>query len=532
MAQSKSYLILITLLFTVNLQAQDHTPPDKIEFVRQGVRRLIFDADQAIPLASLRPSEVIGLDTLHPASVTTDHKPDVSIEQDPLVVKSEETAEVSLWFGGFNPFATYTLDLNHCQGTGAIGFEFADQNKEERFVVAIHFKGGAFSDARLKIIRRGHTVTDKSILTRSLEGQLLPRKIILQMLGSGFCLFSADRGLPVSLGQDDFSQALDLRDKRCIQSFQSSLYCQLESGAVSVRCVKSELSTGVGQADIRAMTYEDGSLFLDQGRLWYTLSIRGRALPHHIQGVFSMSPSVFDIRLEGIIVFDRSDGLLRNEISSHIFYDRRHKIWRGLTTGFTAYANLKKEKKQILAIESEQDPRFGFSIMTARPMGMVGDIEDSHILFDSDAKKWRLLTCENHRGYKAVILESDHWDHGYQRIAGPVKENSTGTSIQQLGDTRYCFSGSSARDIFVYSYPELNKLGTLKMDLPPWNETSGTRVWPNVVSVPHGNDTKYIALMMDRYNYPGFKGPHWSYGALYLYYGYDADAGDPSSSQR
>ena len=83
------------------------------------------------------------------------------------------------------------------------------------------------------------------------------------------------------------------------------------------------------------------------------------------------------------------------------------------------------------------------------------------------------------------------------------------------------FSGSSARDIFIYSYPELNKVGTLKMDLPPWDETSGTRVWPNVVSVPHGDGTRYIALMMDRSNYPGLKGPHWSYGALYLYYGYE-----------
>jgi len=512
-------LICVILFLTLALQAQ--TPPDEIQFVRQGVRRLIFDTDQAIPLASLTPSKVIGFDTMHPIHVYSAAKPDVSIQQDLLVIKSGNETEASLWFGGFNPFATYSLDLASCQGAGAVGFEFADRHKKERFIVTVSFKDKGLFDARLKIFKEGQAVTDKSVLTASLEKQSVPGKIILQMLGSGFCLFSMDKGLPVAIGQSDFSQVLDLREKRCIQSYQSSLYCHMENGEVSVRSAKSEISTGIGQADIRAMTYEDGSLFLDQGRLWYTLSIRGRALPHHIQGVFSMSPSVFDIRLEGIIVFDRNDGLLRNEISSHIFYDRQSKVWRGLTTGFTAYANIKKEKKQILAIESTQDPRFGFSVMTARPMGMVGDIEDSHILFDSDAQKWRLLTCENHKGYKAVILESDHWDHGYTRIAGPVKENSTGTSIQTLGDTRYCFSGSSARDIFIYSYPDLDKLGTLKMDLPPWNKTSGTRVWPNVVSLLQNNTTKYIALMMDRYNYPGFKGPHWSYGALYLYYGYD-----------
>ncbi len=31
----------------------------------------------------------------------------------------------------------------------------------------------------------------------------------------------------------------------------------------------------------------------------------------------------------------------------------------------------------------------------------------------------------------------------------------------------------------------------------------------------------YVALMMDRFNYPGMQGPNWTYGALYLYHGYD-----------
>jgi hypothetical protein len=258
---------------------------------------------------------------------------------------------------------------------------------------------------------------------------------------------------------------------------------------------------------------------LDQGRLWYTMSIRGRALPHHIQGVFSLNPTVFDIRFEGIIVFDRKDGILRNEIASHIFFDRRHNVWRGLTTGFSAYAD-PEEQKQLLAIESKKDPRFGISVMDATPFGMVGDIEDPHLIFDDEAGKWRMLTCTNQNGYKAIVLESDHWNKSFEQIAGPVEHNSTGTSIQKIGDTRYCFSGSSEREIFIYSYPDLKKKGTLKMDLPPWDNTSGTRVWPNIVQLPEGYPFRYVALMMDRYNYPGMKGPNWSYGALYLYHGY------------
>jgi hypothetical protein len=157
--------------------------------------------------------------------------------------------------------------------------------------------------------------------------------------------------------------------------------------------------------------------------------------------------------------------------------------------------------------------------MQALPFGIVGDIEDPHILFDEKAKKWRILTCENHDGYKAVILESNFWNKDFKKIAGPVAYNSTGTSIQKIDGRLYCFSGSSDRKIHIYTYPDLQEAGNLKMDLPPWDETSGTRVWPNVVQLPEGYPFRYVALMMDRFNYPGLKGPNWTYGALYLYHG-------------
>jgi len=248
-------------------------------------------------------------------------------------------------------------------------------------------------------------------------------------------------------------------------------------------------------------------------------------------GVFSLNPTAFDLKLEGIIVFDRGDGLLRNEISSHIFYDDDDKVWRGFTTGFSFAANPTIEKKQIWAIESKVDPRFGFSIMKAKPTNMVGDIEDSHIIYDVAAKKWRMLTCENVNGYKAVLLESDKWNGFYKRIAGPVQTNSTGTSMERIGNKRYCFSGSSERKILIYTYPDLLPAGTLKMDLPPWDDKAGTRVWPNIVTLPDGYPSKYVALMMDRYNYPGLIGPNWTYGALYiLWFSVDSRCSTSSTS--
>ncbi len=376
-------------------------------------------------------------------------------------------------------------------------------------------------DAKLKVIKDAEIIIDQSIATNISNKENIKGKLILQMLGSGLVLYFHDEGLPIPIGQSDFNHFIDLRKKQLINTFQSNLYLDLKRGQVIVNRVESTFSTGMGLADIRAITYGNGNPLLDQGRLWYTISIRGRALPHHIQGVFSMDPTIFDIKLEGIIVFDRNDGLLRNEISSHIYYDRNLDIWRGITTGFSAYANLENEKKQLLAVESKKDPRFGFSIMNATSFGMVGDIEDSHILYDNADKKWRILTCDNKGDYRAIILESDYWNKGYKQISGPVDHNSTGTSILKIGDRRYCLSGSSERKIFIYSYPDLREVGIMDMDLPPWDEVSRTRVWPNVIQLPKEFPFRYVALMMDRYNYPGLKGPNWSYGAVYLYHGFE-----------
>lgn len=501
------------------LPVRSQPAPGEINFVRQGVRRFVFDDRHTIPLAALNPKEIVGISSMFPVTHYGNSHAAVKVENDRLTVSSDTQTQTAIWFGGFNPFATYTVDLEACTGEGAIGLEFSDASKTGQYRIIIDFKNTRVADIRQQLIREQQVVLDESIAINTRATISVRGKFILQMLGSGLTLYRQEDGLPVPVAQADFSQHINLRKKEYLYSFQSSLYLQLKKGAVQIKRLVSALSSGIGQADIRTITYEDGTPLLDQGRLWYTMTIRGRALPHHVQGVFSMDPAVFDLRFEGVILFDRQDGILRNEVASHIFYDRTEKIWRGITTGFSAYAS-PGERKQLLAAESVKDPRFGFSIMQATPFGMVGDIEDPHILYDARAKKWRILTCENIDGYKAVMLESDTWNKDYRRIAGPVEHNSTGTSMQRIGGKLYCFSGSQERKIFIYSYPDLNESGTLKMDLPPWDAESGTRVWPNVVELPEGYPFRFVALMMDRFNFPGVEGPNWTYGALYLYHGY------------
>lgn len=505
---------------TKTANTQTNQFPDQIKFVRQAVKRFNFDEYQKIPLASLKPAEIIGMSAMHPVTYYSDNRADIEVENGNLLIQSEEESQASIWFGGFNPYATYTIDLISCEGGGELGFEFSNHEKTEQFIITINYNGNRLLDVSQKYIKDSKTLSSESILNKNKESTHLEGKITLQMLGSGLTLFIQNSGLPIPIAQSEFATIIDLREKEHIQSLSSNLYFSINSGTLAIKEIESSLSTGIGLADIRAITYENGEAMLDQNRLWYTMSIRGRALPHHIQGVFSLNPTIFDLRFEGVILFDRNDGLLRNEIASHIFYDRKDECWRGITTGFSAFAK-PTEKKQLLAVESRNDPRFGFSVMSASPMGIIGDLEDPHIIFDSDENKWRMLVCENIEGYKAIMLESDEWNKNYQRIAGPVKYNSTGTSIQQIGNKKYCFSGSQDRKVYIYTYPDLSEAGILNIDLPPWDETSGTRVWPNIIQLPDTYHIRYIALMMDRFNYPELEGPNWTYGALYLYHGFD-----------
>ncbi|TVS15041.1 MAG: hypothetical protein EA424_17290 [Planctomycetaceae bacterium] len=510
----------IGLMMGSSLALAEVTPMD-LAFTRQAARRMVFDARQEIPLWSLRPAEIVGLEVMHPAVTLDDSEPAVySIQGERLKIQADQPSHSAMWVGGMNPFASCVLQIEDLEGYGMIGFDLASPDGAHRHSMLLTFQDRKPVSVLWKVMLDGQEVHRETLRTFDDQAPSVPFEFRLQMLGSGLTAFLHKDGLPQVIGQiDDLNKHLDLRRKQAIASYQTRLLTLLDAGSsVTVRQARGVLDTGVGLADLRAMTYEDGQPYLDRGRLWYTISIRGRQLPHHIQGVFSMDPSTFDLKLEGIILFDRDDGLLRNEIASHIFYDREARQWRGVTTGFTAFAD-PDEEKELWAVQSQKDPRFGISVMDAAAMDLVGDYEDAHVLWDTDAQKWRMLVSENHGGYKAVVRESDRWDGDYQRISGPIDVDSTGTTIQKIGDRRYCMFGSAARQLFVYSYPDLQPLGHLHMDLPPWSETSGTRVWANLVPLPEGYPSRYVLLTMDRFNFPTITGRNWSYGALYLYHG-------------
>ena len=95
-------LLFLVLLLVGRVNAQTNISPDEIKFVRQGVRRFIFDENQKIPLASLNPGELIGMSAMHPTTLYSGIYPDVQLKNDQLFIQSDKESQASIWFGGFN----------------------------------------------------------------------------------------------------------------------------------------------------------------------------------------------------------------------------------------------------------------------------------------------------------------------------------------------------------------------------------------------------------------------------------------------
>lgn len=63
-------------------------------------------------------------------------------------------------------------------------------------------------------------------------------------------------------------------------------------------------------------------------------------------------------------------------------------------------------------------------------------------------------------------FESDSWNGKFTPVATPIKMNSTGTSMQKIGGKYYAFMGGLG-NLRCHSYPDLNYLGDLNLDLQP-----------------------------------------------------------------
>lgn len=495
--QDMKYKLIIFVLFLLGggftgkayLKGTDTVVANPLElhFHRLAVRRFIFSNN--IPLSEFVPSEIVSFESMHPAFLPSrDGRPKCDTSFHAHICKGclvlgedEKKSSVSFYVGAVNPYATYEIDIHSWEygndGESEVGFELARMGLQDRvqlFACLDSLKEGIY----LRIYKDGLVEREERFSSSLPDGSFTLRA---QLYGNSLGAFIEEYGHTSFLGyvpiKKNFSEVI--------------------------------------------ISYEDLSPYMDQNCLWFTFSCRGIDINQSVQGVLSLDPSVFDIRFEGVIVFDHGDGLLRNDYASHLFYDRREKLWKAYACDFggTAYTELRSGTGLVTAVSSK-DPRRGFSVMKARRVEtdhVLGHNEDPCIFYDSQNKKWRLLTSVlTSKSITSGIFESEEWDGKFTRVAPPISLNSTGTSIQKIGGKYYAFMGGHG-NLRVHAYPSLELLGELDLDLQPhWPKAAG-RVWASLVPLPEGYPYRYVLLTMDRPNFPGITGANWSYGGLYFY---------------
>jgi hypothetical protein len=117
-----------------------------------------------------------------------------------------------------------------------------------------------------------------------------------------------------------------------------------------------------------------------------------------------------------------------------------------------------------------------------------------------------------------MLFESDHPDSDFQHVAGPTAPDATGIQILNLRNRPVVLYGSAERCLYVASAEDLSLIETIQMDLPPWRDGAGTRVWPAVIPLPVGSAVPAVMLTMDRRNHPDIPHHTWTYGSVYFYH--------------
>lgn len=303
--------------------------------------------------------------------------------------------------------------------------------------------------------------------------------------------------------------------------FRSTTVGAVFSG--SVVCCGAEVydDSGVAQADIRPVCFENGEVFTENGRVFLTASLRNQA--GGCQGVLAWVPGTAEFELTGTVFFDAGDGVWQNDVATCLVFDRRTQKWllwvcsfsHGHILGHAELAGDVRCGRNVVDItlvtplsESDDDTVFG---------GKKGD-EDPALTFDEKRNKWLLAVCRvcKEGGYRYFFFESGEPFGNFTCVGSGVKGSETGGSFLRYGGELYFICGNSFEEhscYRVYKYGDFTEPQTLKFDFAD----GGFRGWGSVFKVKQGTRERIYHLTFDRCK--GSEEYNWSYGNIYCFEG-------------
>ncbi len=284
------------------------------------------------------------------------------------------------------------------------------------------------------------------------------------------------------------------------------------------REMMSTMTNGSAVADMRALTYEDGSPLIENNRLYYSVSSRtgGAGL-----AIFALDLGTCQLNMTGIVITKYQDVLYKGA-AGHIMYNRNTGIWQITTPIF------KTNIHKIGICNSYSDCRFGITHVDIELLDYqdptFGD-EDAQIFYDNDISKWVLIyaSLKDSGSYYIRAQISDYPDKGFKNYSYNKEVSGTGITSTKIGGERYILTGNLALEginrYTILSFPKMEIIGNLNIDIPD----NSYRCWNNVTPIPDGNSTRYVFWAFDRAQTTSEE--QWTYGRSYLYYSKEKNKG-------
>ena len=418
---------------------------------------------------------------------------------------SGKNARITRLLGGFFPYASYEFIAEALDGEA--GFVFRGEGAEASVILSVC--DGA---ATVRFTENG-----ANEICFDLKDYTVGDAFIVSARAGNFDVFIRQCGgyavHATSFAASSFNDSVDY------EFFSEAIAAITLSGEVLLSDVSFYLDSGISQADIRPIRYENGDIMEEGGKIFLSLSVR--MWHNKYQGIFSWVPGTMNFELVGALFFDSGDGRWECDVASSIIYNRPTKEFYVWVCAFSHGHILGHGK-------TKGDIRYGVNVLDItlmKPMtesdaitdflGKTHD-EDPDFMFDEESKKWYMSICrigEDGKNYRYHFFESNDPFEGYKCIGYANDGCETGGSIVKTDDGLLfvCGSDFNKRSVYhVYKFGDFSKHDYLTYDY----DDGGFRGWGTIVPFMRGSRRVYYQITFDRHNGSDY---NWSYGNIYCF---------------
>ena len=416
-------------------------------------------------------------------------------------ITSQKGGKICRLTGGFFPWNTYDINIPVLRN-GTFALLISDEKEEIRISIS--------GDGRITVISGETVAAGKAAIKNGCSFSVTFRT-------DGLTVFDRTKKGQAAVILDVTLPVLSELRKECnFSKTTASVYAELEeNGEIVISEVKVSVISGMSHADLKPVRYEDGTVIIENGRIFLTASARDNE--NCFQTVLSWLPGTTDFRMEGAMFFDCGDGIWCSDVASSVIYDRTEQRWLIWMCAFS-------HGHRLARAALENDPRFGISVIDVQLMeygtgdrkafeAITGDEDPDLILTDG---KWHLAVCRpgENDGYHYAHFVSDEPLDGFTYVGQTAEDEKTGGLFVRTEKNVEFVCGSDFHKRSVYDIYPLDDFGAEPRHIQCDHDDGGFRGWGTVMFLPYGTRYKYVWLTFDRHNCSDY---NWSYGNIHVF---------------